>query len=204
MWYGPVGRKRGASSPEPADRVGPRVRLRPIRSEDADRVLELARDDEVRRFFIWEPPRDLQEARGYTEAFAYENAHGFAYHYAIMPRGARLMAGVADLYHLRWHARQAEIGIWLGRDYWGQGLAAAANELLLEQAFGELVLERVVYSIATENLRSQRAFEKMGARREGSVLLYSSRLGRDVEHFVYRILRAEWFFARCDAVQTEP
>jgi RimJ/RimL family protein N-acetyltransferase len=50
----------------------------------------------------------------------------------------------------------------------------------------------VVYSIATGNLRSQRAFEKMGARREGSVLLYSSRLRRDVEHFVYRIVRSEW------------
>jgi RimJ/RimL family protein N-acetyltransferase len=160
--------------------------------EDAGRVLELVQDVEVRRFFIWEPPRELREAREYTRAFEYENAHGFAYHYAIYPRGENLMAGVADLYHLRWYARQAEIGIWLGRDYWGRGIAAGANELLLEQAFRELNLERVLYSIAPENLRSQRAFEKMGARREGSVLLHSSRLRCDVEHFVYRILRSEW------------
>lgn len=173
-------------------RSGPRLALRPIRGDDAARVLELMRDPEVRRFFIWEPPRELREAREYTEAFEYEHAHGWAFHYAIMPHDAGEMAGVADLYHIRRHARQAEIGIWLGRRYWGMGLAAEANELLLEQAFGELDLHRVVYSIATDNYRSQRAFEKMGARREGTIRLYSSRLRRDVDHYVYRILRQEW------------
>jgi ribosomal-protein-serine acetyltransferase len=180
------------------------VRLRPLHADDAGRVLDLIQDAEVRRFFIWEPPRLLWEAREYVEAFEYENRHGFAYHYAILPRGEPLMAGVADLYHIRWHARQAEVGIWLGRDYWGRGIAAAANELLLEQAFQELALERVVYSIATENTRSQRAFEKMGARREGSVLLYSSRLRRDVEHFVYRILRSEWEERRQRTFSSDP
>jgi ribosomal-protein-serine acetyltransferase len=163
-----------------------------LRGDDAGRVLDLVQDVEVRRFFVWEPPRELREAQEYAEAFENENRHRFAYHYAIHPRGEPLMAGVADLYHLRWHARQAEVGIWLGRAYWGRGIAAAVNELLLDQAFVELSLERVVYSIATENVRSQHAFQKMGARREGSILLYSPRLRRDVEHFVYRILRSEW------------
>lgn len=192
MWYGPAGRNRGASSAEPPIRQGPRVSLRPLRTGDADRVLELLRDAEVRRFFVWEPPRVPRDARDYTEAFEQENACRFAFHYAIIPRGGREMAGVADLYHINRHARQAEIGIWLGRDYWGRGIAAAVNELLLEQAFGELLLERVIYSIASGNLRSQRAFRKMGARREGSVVLYSPRLRQDVEHYVYRIPRSEW------------
>jgi RimJ/RimL family protein N-acetyltransferase len=181
-------------------RQGISLSLRPVRASDDTRALELLGDPEVRRFFIWEPPRELREAREYTEAFEYEHAHRWAFHYAIVSHADGEMAGVADLYHIRWHARQAEIGIWLGRPYWGRGFAAEANELLLEQAFGELELQRVVYSIATDNLRSQRAFEKMGARHEGHVMLYSSRLRRDVKHYVYRILRGEWEERRASAM----
>jgi RimJ/RimL family protein N-acetyltransferase len=171
---------------------GPQLQLRPVRAEDAERVLELLRDPEVPRFFNWEPPRFLWEARQYTETFEYENAHGWAFHFAIVPRDEGIMVGVADLYHLRWEAREAEIGLWLGRAYWGRGYPAQVNALLLDLAFGELKLERVIYHVATANLRSQRAFEKLGARRDGTTHLYSTRARRDVEHIVYRILRSEW------------
>lgn len=171
---------------------GPHVQLRPVRVDDAERVLELLRDPEVPRFFNWEPPRFLWEARQYAEAFAYENAHRWAFHFAIVPRDEGVMVGVADLYHIRWGSQEAEIGLWLGRAYWGRGYPAEVNALLLDLAFGELKLERVVYHVALGNLRSQRAFEKLGARREGTTWLYSTRARRDVEHIVYRILRSEW------------
>jgi RimJ/RimL family protein N-acetyltransferase len=178
---------------------GPRLQLRPVRAEDAERVLELLRDPEVPLYFNWEPPRFYWEARQYAEAFAFENARQWAFHFAVVPRDEGVMAGVADLYHIRWEAKEAEIGLWLGKDYWGRGYCAEVNALLLDLAFGELGLERVVYHVAERNLRSQRAFEKVGARREGTIRLYSSRARRDVDHIVYRILRSEWEESRRQA-----
>jgi RimJ/RimL family protein N-acetyltransferase len=170
---------------------GPNLVLRPIEVADAPRVAELLQEPEVNRFFVSPPPLALWEAEDYTESFAWEMKRGYALHFAIVPRATGRMAGVADLYHLNRRMKQAEIGIWLGREHWGRGYAAEVNRLLLRLAFEELGLDRVFYRIALDNTRSQRAFEKMGARRVGSCPVYASRHGHDVEHWLYTITREE-------------
>jgi ribosomal-protein-alanine N-acetyltransferase len=172
--------------------TGPTLHLRPLWRADAPRILELLHDPEVPRFFLWEPPHTLAEARAYVEGFQYEVQQRRAYHFGIEQRRTGDLLGVANLYHIDRHAREAEIGIWLGRTYWGQGIQPEVSRLLLRCGFETLRLERLLFRVAVENARAQAAFRRLGAAECDRVLLFSQRQDRLVEHVVYVFEAAQW------------
>ena len=51
--------------------------------------------------------------------------------------------GICSLIGVTREARRAELGYWIGRPYWGRGLATAACRLVLASAFDELDLRLV-------------------------------------------------------------
>jgi ribosomal-protein-serine acetyltransferase len=171
---------------------GPSVRLRYLRLDDAPRILELLNNPEVPRHFLWEPPRDLEEAREYVSGFQHEVYRQWAYHFAVVSGEANELIGVANLYHIDALAREAEIGIWLGREFWGQGVQQEVNRLLLQFGFEALELRRIVFQVALENTRAQAAFRKLGATQYGRVQLFSRRQNRSVEHLVYGLEASDW------------
>jgi ribosomal-protein-serine acetyltransferase len=102
------------------------------------------------------------------------------------------LAGVISYNSIDWENRTVEVGYWLGEEYQGKGLVTAASRALVEHAFGELGLNRVVISCATENKRSCAIPERLGFRREGvqhqAVWLYD----RFVDHVTYAALASDW------------
>jgi len=176
----------------PRDLTGPSVRVRRLELDDAPRILELLDDPEVSRFFLWEPPHDLMEAEQYVQGFLQEIEQRSAYHFAVMDSASDELLGVANLYHIDARAGEAEIGIWLGREYWGQGVQQEVNRLLLRLGFEALQLRRILFLVATGNRRAQAAFRKLGAAEHGRTMLRSQRQQRRVEHLVYRLEVAQW------------
>jgi ribosomal-protein-alanine N-acetyltransferase len=172
--------------------AGSSVCLRYVRLDDAPRILELLRDPEVSRFFLWEPPRDMEEARQYVVGFQHELYQRGAYHFAVLDGGNAELLGVANLYHINPVAREGEIGIWLGRAYWGQGVQQEVNGLLLEFGFWTLGLERIVFRVAAENGRAQAAFRKLGVTERGRVELFSRRQDQMVDHLIYQLEAPQW------------
>jgi ribosomal-protein-alanine N-acetyltransferase len=166
---------------------GPRVRLRYVCLADAPRLYELFRDAEVSRFFTWIPPCDLAETEEYILGFQREIYRQSAYHFTILAHPDDEPIGVCNLYHIHRSCAEAEIGIWLGRPYWGMRYQADANRLLMRHAFDELGFRRLLFRVATGNFRARRAFEGLGARPAGRVFLRSSRLQADLEHVVYAL-----------------
>src|SRR5438093_6069123 len=78
-WRIPATRSRsGGLAPRearaPLELTGPSLRLRGLQLGDAPRILALLRDAEVSRYFLWEPPCDLAEAREYVQSFRDEVA----------------------------------------------------------------------------------------------------------------------------------
>ena len=55
---------------------------------------------------------------------------------------------------------EREVGYWIGKEYWGKGIASTALE-----GFLELVVERPIFAhVAKHNLASRRVLEKCGFR----------------------------------------
>jgi len=172
--------------------TGRSVRLRGLRLDDSPRILALLREPEVHRFFLWEPPHDLAEAEQYVSGFQQEVELRWAYHFGVVRAAADELLGVANLYHVDLRAGEAEIGIWLGREYWGQGVQQEVSELLLRLGFEGLRLRRILFQVAAGNARAQAAFRKLGAAQRGRAMLFSQRQERRVEHLVYGIEAGRW------------
>jgi RimJ/RimL family protein N-acetyltransferase len=70
-----------------------------------------------------------------------------------------------------------EVGYWIGRDFWGKGLATKALAELLE-----LEAERPLYArVATANPASVRVLEKCGFTLLGTETEFDERLGEEIE-----------------------
>lgn len=65
------------------------------------------------------------------------------------------------------HYRSAEIGCWLGRDYWGRGIATAAVRAFTRNGFAAHDLLRIYAGVFSWNSASMRVLEKVGYAREG-------------------------------------
>ena len=80
---------------------------------------------------------------------------------------------------------EREVGYWLGKEYWGKGIATQA---LAE--FLKYVKTRPLYAhVAKHNVGSQRVLEKCGFTISGEERFYSQILGEDIEEYIL-ILKA--------------
>jgi len=57
---------------------------------------------------------------------------------------------------------RAELGYWLGVEYWGQGIVTEAVKMVTRYAFKELGLRRVYAHVVPANKASARVLEKAG------------------------------------------
>jgi RimJ/RimL family protein N-acetyltransferase len=88
--------------------------------------------------------------------------------------------------------RQAEIGVTFAREHQGKGYAYEAVSRLLDYAFGDLGVQRVVAIADRQNAPSVALLERLGMRREGSFIRNVWFKGHWASEYLYAILRDEW------------
>jgi ribosomal-protein-alanine N-acetyltransferase len=70
---------------------------------------------------------------------------------------------------LEFDESEYEIYFLIAHEHWGDGLATEASRALLEYAFGDLGLQRIVAVVDQENRASVRVLEKLGMQPQGPV-----------------------------------
>jgi RimJ/RimL family protein N-acetyltransferase len=76
-----------------------------------------------------------------------------------------------------------EVGYWIGRDYWGRGIATRALAKFLTQ-----VDVRPLYAhVAKDNIASLRVLEKCGFEITGEGIWFSNARGGEVEEFILKL-----------------
>jgi RimJ/RimL family protein N-acetyltransferase len=83
------------------------------------------------------------------------------------------------------HRLTAEIGYWLGRIYWGQGLATAAVNAVTSFGFKTLGLCRLYAMVFEHNGASCRVLEKCGYQLEGRMRKSVIKAGRTLDQLLY-------------------
>lgn len=112
--------------------------------------------------------------------------------YAIELNG-ELVGGVGIRPRQGEAAGVADFGYWLGRDYWGRGLATEASRVLANHAFGRRGLRRLEAHVFAPNLASVRVLEKCGFIREAILRQgLTDREGAIVDGWLYALLSSEW------------
>lgn len=135
------------TSPNPGE-----VRLCEVREPDVDLFFAHQMDPEACRMAVFTPDdpsnRDVFLAK-WRKILADPTA---------VARTIRVSGEVAGHVGLhRWYG-EPEVGYWLGREFWGRGIATEALRLLLEE-----VRFRPLYArVAVRNVASRRVLEKCG------------------------------------------
>jgi RimJ/RimL family protein N-acetyltransferase len=83
----------------------------------------------------------------------------------------------------------AELGYWIGTDYWGRGITTVAVKLVTRYAFDGLGLERVFAVPFVHNLASARVLEKAGYTREAVMRKSALKDGKVLDQYLYAIVR---------------
>lgn len=102
------------------------------------------------------------------------------------------LAGAVRYHEIDWTNRSTELGYWLGAAFEGKGLVTTACQVMIEHAFKELGLNRVVISCAPENQRSRAIAEKLGFKQEGILRQSDWLKDQFVDQVVYGMLSSEW------------
>lgn len=87
------------------------------------------------------------------------------------------------------YRRSAEIGYWLGRPYWGRGIATEAVQEISKWAFERFDLCRLFAEVFAWNPASMRVLEKAGYRREGCLRQSVTKDGRTIDAYLYALVR---------------
>ena len=83
----------------------------------------------------------------------------------------------------------AELGYWLGRAYWGEGIATRAVRALVPHALRELELYRLQARVFAGNEASMRVLERCGFVREAVLRRLVVKHGRLLDMHIYAITR---------------
>ncbi|WP_172979778.1 GNAT family N-acetyltransferase [Agromyces agglutinans] len=180
-----------------------RLRLRPLEASDAPDVWEYQRLPEVLRYIPW---IERTEEEGYEHTRTRSGmrrlvAAGDALILAMELVGEAsvspdsptdrivgdLMLRVASTEHA-----QFEVGWVVHPDFQGRGLAAEAARAVLDLAFGRIRAHRVQANLDTRNEASARLCERLGMRREATILEEQFHDGEWEDTAIYGILAREW------------
>lgn len=85
--------------------------------------------------------------------------------------------------------RSAEVGYWLGEEYWGRGLATQAVKVITEYAFVHYDICRLYAHVFEWNVASTRVLEKAGYLLEGRLKKSVIKDGKTIDQLMYAITR---------------
>ncbi|MBA3844227.1 MAG: GNAT family N-acetyltransferase [Actinobacteria bacterium] len=171
-----------------------RLLLRPYREDDFALLYAMQSDADVVRW-LYEEPRDEEEARALlgrkiagTELAAEDDWLSAV----VTLRATGEAVGDVAFHWVSVEHRTGEIGYMFHPAHQGRGYATEAARPLLDFAFGEMRLHRVIGRTEARNLGSARVLEKLGMRLEAHLVENEFVKGEWQSELVYAVLAGEW------------
>ena len=143
-----------------------RLILRKWKEKDAEILYTLAKDPEIGKGAGWIPHKDSDYSKAIIRSILSEEGE-----YAIALKGdldnpigsIGVRIGSSDKRGIK-REDEAEIGYWIGKNYWGNGYAAEALAELIRYSFVEIGLSAIWCGFFDGNEQSKRVIEKCGLK----------------------------------------
>ena len=170
-----------------------RLVLRPLTLQDAPTLSRLAGRREVADTTISIPhPYSEEQAQKWIAGFADLIAQGKVVVFGMTLKSAGGLVGTIGLRDVDTEHSQAEMGFWVGMEYWGQGYATEAARAVVGFSFGQLKLNRVYAHHMVRNPASGRVLSKVGMKPEGLLRQRIRKWGVFEDVVLLAMLREEW------------
>lgn len=162
-----------------------RLIIRPWQENDAEALFKYASDPAIGPIAGWPPHTSVENSLEIIRTvFSAPETYAVVLKETDEPVGCCGIMYSNSLHTADMKQGEAEIGYWIGKPYWGQGLIPEAVKALLSRCFNDLELNAVWCGYYEGNDKSRRVCEKCGFKYHHTNHDIVSPLGdRRTEHF---------------------
>jgi RimJ/RimL family protein N-acetyltransferase len=141
------------------------IRLRAVEPDDVHRLNPMFNDAAVLAGLLMAMP---QPSVGFQEWADHARRASDEVSFVIETLEREAIGG-CGLRGLNERNRTGNLGIWIGRPYWGRGYGTDAVRSLCRFGFRHMNLQRIDLAVFANNPAARRAYEKVGFRLEGTL-----------------------------------
>jgi RimJ/RimL family protein N-acetyltransferase len=139
-----------------------RLILRPWNESDASSLYKYAKDPDIGPIAGWPPHSSMEESRDVIR-----NVFCGPECYAVCSKTDNVAIGCIELKlngktDMTERDDECELGYWIGKDFWGQGLIPEAARALIRHGFEKLNMNVIWCGYYDGNTKSKRVQEKTG------------------------------------------
>ncbi|RGE43334.1 N-acetyltransferase [Comamonas testosteroni] len=173
------------------------VLLEPLALEHEAGLMAAAADGELWKIRVTSVP-EPQETRSYIEAALLGREQGHRFAFAVIDEVTGKVLGTTSYHDIVPAVRRVEIGYtWYAKSVQRTHVNTSAKLLLLAHAFGTLGCHVVGWRTDNFNFASQRAIERLGAKKDGVLRGHALRRDGTIRDTVmYSMRSGEWPDAR--------
>jgi len=176
-----------------------RVRLEPLGLQHVEGLKRAAADGELWTIRVTSVP-DPDDTRGYIERALQAFAEGHRLAFAVLDSRSGEVIGSSSYHDIVPAVERLEIGYtWYAKSRQRTHINASAKLLLMTHAFEALGAKLVGWRTDNFNFASQRAIERLGARKDGVLRHHAVRRDGTIRDTVmYSMTAGEWPEARAE------
>ena len=173
------------------------VNLRELSMNDAQSITDLMNYNISKYLYEVPEPYLVQDALNFIKRSHNDFESLRALHFAIDYKGMSesrnnnypVLVGSIGLKNIDLMNKKADLGYWIGEEYWSRGIATECVELIIDYAFSssDLGLREVTAYVFPKNKASIRVLEKNGMKKKGEVNEYhelSKRYRRSLQYII--------------------
>jgi RimJ/RimL family protein N-acetyltransferase len=179
---------------KPVTLTGRHVRLEPLAHSHVADLFAGGTDPSIWQYIPYPPVHTEADMRAWVDDLLARQAKGADLPFAVVHQGLGRAIGATRYLDIQRANRAVEIGgTWYAPDHQRTAANTEAKLLLLSYAFETLGCVRVQLKTDERNVRSQRAIERIGAVREGTLrhsVIMPDGFRRNSVY--YSVLEAEW------------
>ena len=156
-------------------------------------MYECCNDFEVVKTTLGLPwPYTEEMARCWIGKHTQREKDGNSYEFAIcFKENPDKIIGCVSLMDINPRAKRAELGYWVAREYWKQGIATEAAKAMLDFGFNKLGLHSIVARYFDINPASGRVMEKCGMTYVGTIREHECRFDKYYNVGYYEMIETD-------------
>ena len=103
--------------------IGKQIKIRRLKNCDVKDIHENINDKQIARWTLRIPyPYKKAYALKFIKESKYNLKKKIAYVFGIVLKKTNIVIGIIDLHSICWENKNAEIGYWIGKKFWGKGI----------------------------------------------------------------------------------
>lgn len=167
--------------------------LRKFRESDIEAFYtRVAGSEEVTRYMLWQPHKDVKESKESIEKILSRYEEGNTYTWAIALHSDDSVIGRIDLLRFDETESSCSFAYMLGEEFWGRGFGTEALCAVLQYAFKKLELQVVIADHMSDNIASGAVMKKVGMRYVKTHVAKYEKDGNYYDADEYRISCEDW------------